>query len=194
MSDVAREGGVSSMSVSRVINNKGDVSSETIQRVLEIISELGYRPSAIARSRATKETSPIGLVAAQDSLDTVNLDNDRCGRIAAEHLVRSGHKRIGMVSGPQASYSGAGRRRGFLAALREAGIELLEGWIRPCQPSAEGGHEATRRLLGMHPRLTALFCFNDLVAVGGFFGIPTSRIAVFTSFQHHSRCDCPTRI
>jgi DNA-binding LacI/PurR family transcriptional regulator len=169
MSDVAREAGVSLMTVSRVINNKGDVSSETRQRVLEIISELGYRPSAIARSLATKETSTIGLVAAQDSLDTVNLDNDRCGRIAAEHLVRSGHKRIGTVSGPPASYSGAGRRRrGFLAALREAGIELLEGRIRPCQPSVEGGHEATRRLLGMHPRLTALFCFNDLVAVGGF--------------------------
>lgn len=177
MSDVAREAGFFLMAVSRV-NNKGDVSSETRQRVLEIISEPGYRPSAIARSLATKETSTIGLVAAQDRLNTVTLANDRCGRIAGEHLVRSG----------------AGRRRGFLAALQEAGIELLEGWIRPCQPSVEGGHEATRRLLGMPPQLTALFCFNDLVAVGGFFGRPTTRIAIFASFHHHARCDCPTRI
>src|SRR5512142_951158 len=62
MSDVARQAGVSLMTVSRVINNKGDVSSETRQRILEIISNLGYRPSAIARSLATKETSTIGLV------------------------------------------------------------------------------------------------------------------------------------
>src|SRR5512144_3075080 len=62
MSDVARQAGVSLMTVSRVINNKGDVSGETRQRVLEVISNLGYRPSAIARSLATKETSTIGLV------------------------------------------------------------------------------------------------------------------------------------
>src|SRR5512147_1118315 len=62
MSDVARKAGVSLMTVSRVINNKGDVSSETRQRILEIISSLGYRPSAIARSLATQETRTIGLV------------------------------------------------------------------------------------------------------------------------------------
>jgi LacI family transcriptional regulator len=62
MSDVARQAGVSLMTVSRVINNKGDVSIETRQRILEIIASLDYRPSAIARSLATKETCTIGLV------------------------------------------------------------------------------------------------------------------------------------
>lgn len=250
MSDVARQAGVSLMTVSRVINKKGDVSSETRQRVLEVISSLGYRPSAIARSLATKETSTIGLVVpdvsnaffaevtrgvehlaysrgyhvflcnteedpqrevaviqsleekrvdglilcssrleeeklvgvianlpavvlinrrlqtAQDSLDTVNLDDEQCGRLATGHLVKSGHKQIGMISGPLTSYSGAGRRRGFLAALREAGIDPVDDWIKPCQPSVEGGYEATRYLLNTYPQLTALFCFNDLVAVG----------------------------
>jgi DNA-binding LacI/PurR family transcriptional regulator len=166
MSDVAREVGVSLMTVSRVINNKGDVSSETRQRILEIISELGYRPSAIARSLATKEMSTIGLV-------IPDVSNPFFAEVtrAVEHLAYSkgyhgGYKRIGTVSGPPASYSGAGRRRGFLAALREVRIELLAGWIRPCQPSVEGGHEAPRRLLGMYAQLTALFCFNDLGAAG----------------------------
>src|SRR5512142_2946795 len=62
MSDVARRARVSLMTVSRVINNKGAVSDETRQRVLEVIANLGYRPSAIARSLATKETATIGLV------------------------------------------------------------------------------------------------------------------------------------
>jgi len=251
MSDVAREAGVSLMTVSRVINNKGDVSSETRQRILEIISNLGYRPSGIARSLATQETYTIGLVvpdvsnpffaditqgverlahsrgyhvflcnteedpqrelaviqsleekrvdglilcsprleeeklinaivklpavvlvnrrlhkAEQDTFDGVNLDDERCGQIAAHHLIQRGHQRIGFLTGPPASYSGAGRRRGFLAALQKAGITLDDDWVRPCHPSVEGGHEAGCSLLSAHPQLTALFCFNDLVAVG----------------------------
>jgi len=62
MSDVARTAGVSLMTVSRVINQKGDVNSETRKRILQIIKELDYHPSAIARSLATKQTRTIGLV------------------------------------------------------------------------------------------------------------------------------------
>jgi len=251
MSDVARQARVSLMTVSRVINNKGDVSNETRQRVLEIISSLGYRPSAIARSLATKETSTIGLVVPDVSnaffaevtqgverlayskgyhvflcnteedpqrelaviqsleekrvdglilcssrleeeklidimanlpavvlinrrlhqtvdeiFDSVTLDDERGGRLATTHLIQRGHRCIGFLAGPLASYSGAGRRKGYLAALQEAGISLVDGWMKHCQPSVEGGYEATRQLLGTYPQLTALFCFNDLVAVG----------------------------
>lgn len=251
MSDVARQARVSLMTVSRVINNKGDVSHETRQRVLEIISSLGYRPSAIARSLATKETSTIGLVVpdvsnaffaevtqgverlayskgyhvflcnteedpqrelaviqsleekrvdglilcssrleeeklidimanlpavvlinrrlhqtVDETFDSVTLDDERGGRLATTHLIQRGHRCIGFLAGPLASYSGAGRRKGYLAALQEAGISLVDGWMKHCQPSVEGGYEATRQLLGTYPQLTALFCFNDLVAVG----------------------------
>ncbi len=62
MTDVAREAGVSLMTVSRVINNKSEVSSDTRQRVLEIIDELGYRPSGIARGLATQHTRTLGIV------------------------------------------------------------------------------------------------------------------------------------
>jgi LacI family transcriptional regulator len=251
MSDVANKAGVSLMTVSRVINKKGDVSDETRQRILEIISNLGYRPSGIARSLATKETYTIGLVVpdvsnaffadvtkgverlayskgfhvflcnteedprrelaviqsleekrvdglvlcssrleeknlvdalanlpatvlinrrlhptSKDTFDSVILDDEQGGWMATQHLIQSGHRRIGFLAGPLASYSGAGRRKGFLAALQEADINLVEGWMRQCQPSVEGGYEATRSLLTIYPQLTALFCYNDLVAVG----------------------------
>ena len=250
MSDVARQAKVSLMTVSRVINNKGDVSSKTRQLVLEVISNLGYRPSAIARSLATKATSTIGLVIPdvsnpffaevtqgveqlaysngyhvflcnteedpqrevaviqsleekrvdglilcssrleeerlvkvianlpaivfinrrlqtfQNTFDTVNLDDDRCGRIVARHLIQRGHRQIGFLAGPSISYSGAGRRKGFLDALQEAGVDLADDWVRSCQPSVNAGQEAARSLLTAHPQLTALFCFNDLLAVG----------------------------
>ncbi|NIP42100.1 MAG: LacI family transcriptional regulator, partial [Gammaproteobacteria bacterium] len=44
MTDVAREAGVSLMTVSRVINNKSEVSTDTRERVLKVIEHLGYRP------------------------------------------------------------------------------------------------------------------------------------------------------
>ncbi len=62
MTDVAREAGVSLMTVSRVVNNKDDVSPATRQRVLEIIDALGYRPSSIARGLVTQRTGTLGLV------------------------------------------------------------------------------------------------------------------------------------
>jgi LacI family transcriptional regulator len=52
MADVAREADVSLMTVSRVVNEKGEVSPATRQRILEVIEQLGYRPSAIARGLA----------------------------------------------------------------------------------------------------------------------------------------------
>ena len=60
--DVAKLAGVSYQTVSRVINNKPNVSIATRQRVQKVIDETGYRPSPIARSLATARTATIGLV------------------------------------------------------------------------------------------------------------------------------------
>jgi LacI family purine nucleotide synthesis repressor len=81
-------------------------------------------------------------------------------------LIQRGHQHIGFLAGPSASYSGAGRHKGYITALQEAGINLEPGWMSNCQPSVDGGYKMTRQLLAQNPHLTALFCFNDLVAVG----------------------------
>jgi LacI family transcriptional regulator len=62
IADVAREAGVSLMTVSRVINDKDGVSPTTRQRVLEIVERLDYQPSSIARGLATQRTGTLGLV------------------------------------------------------------------------------------------------------------------------------------
>ena len=59
--DVAQRAGVSYQTVSRVINNKPDVSDETRQKVLEVIEELNYRPSMAATSRANPKTNIIAM-------------------------------------------------------------------------------------------------------------------------------------
>jgi LacI family transcriptional regulator, galactose operon repressor len=62
ISDVAKEAGVSTMTVSRVFNGRGEISQETRQRVQQIIDRLGYRPSSVARNLKTQRTHTIGLV------------------------------------------------------------------------------------------------------------------------------------
>jgi DNA-binding LacI/PurR family transcriptional regulator len=66
MSDVAREAGVSLMTVSRVLNAPGLVRASTRERVQSVIAELGYRPNAVARSLVTRRSHTIGVV----SIDT----------------------------------------------------------------------------------------------------------------------------
>jgi LacI family transcriptional regulator len=62
--EVAREAGVSRQTVSRVLNNRPDVASDTRKRVLDIISVLEYRPSAIARSLSQKRSYNFGVLTA----------------------------------------------------------------------------------------------------------------------------------
>lgn len=60
--DVAEAAGVSVSTVSRVINNKDDVSDETVQRVNQVISDLGYAQSLAARSMRSHQTDVIGMI------------------------------------------------------------------------------------------------------------------------------------
>ncbi|MBN2046643.1 MAG: LacI family DNA-binding transcriptional regulator [Anaerolineaceae bacterium] len=60
--DVAAAAGVSRQTVSRALNNKGEISEETRQKVMEIAGQLGYRPSIVARGLSTNRTYTIGLL------------------------------------------------------------------------------------------------------------------------------------
>ena len=62
--DVARSAGVSTQTVSRVINDRPDVSPETRDRIQQVIVELDYRPSALARSLIQQRSFTLGVVTA----------------------------------------------------------------------------------------------------------------------------------
>ena len=62
ISQVAKEAGVSSQTVSRVINNRQEITPETRQHVQDVIKRLGYRPNAIARSLSQRRSHTLGVV------------------------------------------------------------------------------------------------------------------------------------
>ena len=248
ISDVAKLAGVSHQTVSRVINNKAEVSPETRRRVLAVIEETGYRPSGLARGLATSRTATIGMVvpdisnpffsdiargiettaydrgynvflcnsdedpereldilysleqkqvdgvilcglrqkspALLDVLDrfsavvmvnrlldhveypAVMIDNAGGAQEAVRHLLKLGRASIGFLVGPAFSYSAVQRLQGYKDAMSEAGIAIEEDWIQYCEPTVDGGECAARKVLQNHPQIDALFCHNDLVAVG----------------------------
>jgi LacI family transcriptional regulator len=62
ISDIAKRASVGIGTVSRVLSGKGSVSEKTRLRILEVMSELNYRPNSVARSLATRQTNSIGVM------------------------------------------------------------------------------------------------------------------------------------
>lgn len=100
------------------------------------------------------------------------------GRMAAEHLLALGHRRIGFI-GPAGDVHGFRRReRGFVAALRAAGVELVSEHFRRVPPTVTGGQVAMKSMLALRVRPTGVFCVNDLLAVGALKSCLSRGVAV----------------
>ncbi len=98
---------------------------------------------------------------------SVSVDDVTGGRLAVRHLLDAGHERIGYVSGPAQQQQSRDRKAGALAAFREAGLpeERLTA-LEVARFDVAAGRDAAARLLGMPERPTAVFCANDLLALG----------------------------
>ncbi|MEJ2556494.1 MAG: substrate-binding domain-containing protein, partial [Anaerolineae bacterium] len=94
------------------------------------------------------------------------VDNHRGAKLAVDYLVDQGHTAIGMLAGPVTSPSSVQRVEGFCQAMAARGLLAADDWIISCPPIIEGGYEVAQQLLAQHPQVTALFAYNDLVALG----------------------------
>ena len=102
----------------------------------------------------------------REDIPTVVLDNYRAGAIAAEHLVGLGHRSIGVVTGPQDITLSRERHRGFVATLWKHGLSFPESHVFEGDFKYESGHAAARAFIDRRLPITAVWCHNDLMAVG----------------------------
>ncbi|POX36579.1 LacI family transcriptional regulator [Streptomyces sp. Ru73] len=110
---------------------------------------------------------------------SVSVDDVAGGALAARHLVEQGHEGIVYISGPMFLTQCQDRRTGALQALREAGLpESALRHIETERMDVAAGRDAGARLLGMSPRPTAVFCANDLLALGVFQALYGAGVAV----------------
>jgi LacI family transcriptional regulator len=88
------------------------------------------------------------------------------GRAVTEHLLQLGHRRIGVLAGPQNWLAGKARLAGHTSALADIGMLADPGLIRSAEPTTAFGHTAAAELLDLPDPPTAIIGFNDKVAVG----------------------------
>ena len=251
MRDIAKDLGVSVITVSKVLRNHPEVGHATRERVLARVKELDYRPNLAARSLVTGRTYLVGLIvpdllhpffaevakslsdvlrksgyyliissSEEDpdleqqevdhllarQLDTlviascrptaelfvrierhktpyilidrsvpgasanyVGVDDVAVGRLATEHLIAIGCKRIAHIRGPETS-PGVARLEGYKRALLRGGITINRRYITPVRKvdvdSRRRGAEAMAQLLRLAPKPDGVFCYNDPLATG----------------------------
>lgn len=154
---------------------RGGRTEETFREILDrnplgvvlLLSSVNKREQDLLHSRGIPFViiDPVGEV----SPDTfgVGIDNWTSGLIATEHLIKLGHTRIGIITGPEDAESSQARTSGYLTALQRARIEYDPALVRPGDYLAERGYEMACQLLDLprDKRPTAIFACNDLTAV-----------------------------
>ncbi|WP_228854638.1 LacI family DNA-binding transcriptional regulator [Desulfomarina profundi] len=251
--DVAKLAGVSTATVSRVINSPEAVREETRDKVTEAMKLCKYKYNALARGFVTKQSNTIGLIiptinnpvfaestrGVQDYADrnniqvllgntyyqykqeeklvetfrekqvdgliitttnprgavlktlvdeeipfvllystvkkgpmtVVGVDNFRGGYRATEHLVKLGHRRIGMVAGRfSISDRSFHRWHGYRQCLKNNKISYDKALLIQTDYSLTGGRDAVKKLLSLKDPPTAFFCSNDFLALGAMKG------------------------
>ena len=250
ISDVAALAGVSRATVSRVLNETGQISKCTKVRVNRAVEKLNYRPNPFARSLATSSTNTAGLVVTsyrgsffsellaevQEEMDqqgkfllisrgkrsrkselqaiqklmdmrceglilhTRNLHDeellelknektpfilldrkingleDRCvvfeheeaGRLAVNHLLQHGHRKIGCIAGARHGLTARLRFQGYEMALKASGVECNESLIAEADYDRQGGYRAMSEILSKNPDITAVYSCSEEMCVGAF--------------------------
>lgn len=118
----------------------------------------------------------LGIGGPIEGARSLTMDDFNAGRLATEHLISLGHRKIANLGG----YSGSDlefnqpntRTLGHLAALDDAGITQIPEWKMECDYTIPGAFFRTKQLLG-DPRNapTAIFCNSDEMAIGAIMAV-----------------------
>jgi LacI family transcriptional regulator len=100
----------------------------------------------------------------------VGADNHAIGRLATEHLVAKGCRRIGHLRGPEVRIAEE-RFEGYRRALEKAGFRMDSDYVVSAGHADQTGYEAMRTLLKVRPLVDGVFCYNDPVAIGAMKAI-----------------------
>jgi LacI family transcriptional regulator len=101
-----------------------------------------------------------------DDAAYVASDNVGGGRLAVEHLVSLGHRRIATIAGPMETRPGRDRLRGYRDALRDAGLAFRDEYVGMGDFYLDSGVRAAAELLALDEPPTAIAAASDLMAVG----------------------------
>ena len=113
---------------------------------------------------------------AESHASYVGADDEAIGRLATQHLIERGCRRIAHIAGPPLT-PGVGRLKGYRDALASAGITVPDSYVVHATDDASG-YLAARQLLALEPRPDAIFGYNDPTAAGAMKAILEAGIAI----------------
>ncbi|HEY8392812.1 MAG TPA: LacI family DNA-binding transcriptional regulator [Capillibacterium sp.] len=106
------------------------------------------------------------------------VENEEGARLATDYLIQKGHTRIAHITGTHGIQVTIDRLAGYKQALASARLPFNPAYIRTGDFLHEGGYRATRELLQLNPRPTAIFAGNDTMAYGALQAISEFGLSV----------------
>lgn len=100
------------------------------------------------------------------AIDLVAVDNAGGGALAAEHLLTLGRRRIACIGGPETLDISCERIAGLRQTLHNAGVDIADNMLSYADFTSAGGYTAASKLLSSASLPDAIFCCNDLMAIG----------------------------
>ncbi|MEO8988580.1 MAG: LacI family DNA-binding transcriptional regulator [Rhodanobacter sp.] len=132
----------------------------------QVLAALGPRTPLLLFNR-----EPGGNLPEYAHWDLLMLDNQRGMRLATEHLITRGHRRIAFFGGHRDSSSCYQRHAGYVEAMQMAGLPIEPHWQVECAPTRIDAAGSTAALFEHAPAPTAAVCYNDAVALGLMLGL-----------------------
>ncbi|HEX7056694.1 MAG TPA: LacI family DNA-binding transcriptional regulator [Bacilli bacterium] len=124
---------------------------------------------------------PIAMIAREVSslsVHTVVTDDFVGGTLAAQHFLTHGHRNLAVLSENLKVSSSRERIRGFKTALLEGGVAFDDSCVVECDHKIEDGRRGMLELLSNKKHPTAVFCCNDLLAIGALQAIKEKGLRV----------------
>lgn len=144
----------------------GGISRDLIDGL--IASPLSMTRTDLASARTVLPVVLLGERLSHVGADHVAIDNVQAAREATAHLLAGGRRRVAAIGAKgSGDATSAQRLAGFHTALREAGTAVEDQLVQPAEEfHLADGRAAMQRLLALPEPPDAVFCFNDLLAIG----------------------------
>ena len=140
--------------------------SEYTQHSLDVLSSFSSVPMVVMDWGPNTDT------------DIIEDNSFTGGYIATKHLIDCGHKEIGLIAGELDKTTARTRYEGFVKAMNEANLPIHENWIMEGFFEPEDGYECMNKILAQDSLPTAVFCCNDVMALGAISAITEKGLRV----------------
>ncbi|MGQ0600978.1 MAG: LacI family DNA-binding transcriptional regulator [Anaerolineales bacterium] len=169
-----------------LVNTEGDAAVETaaIETMLEhrvegiVYATMYHRQVVVPENLRETRAVLLDCFSADRSIASVVPDEVGGGRRATEALLQKGHRRIGFLNNFEPVPATLGRLEGYRQALAAHGIEFDESLIRTGESLARGGYQCAQDLMQGPNRPSALFCYNDRMAMGAYDALRKLNLSV----------------